>query len=434
MERSSAVPTVTELPGEHARRWIDYHHEFAAPSTYVHEFVWDVTRDAIGPVCTDVDGNVLMDFATHVAAAPLGYNNPDLLDRVSEFELVDPLKIAGHDFYAGTGGTPETASFPGPSQLMDRLVALTEHYDMDTVFLSNSGAEAVENAMKICYDYCESPKYAVTFEGAFHGRTLGTLSINRSKALYRRTFPEIPNVTEFEYSTGGVDRLARSLDGGYLNPSEVAFVILEPVQGEGGYRIPGDDFMARLQDVRTEYDIPVIVDEIQAGLGRTGKPWAIDHFAVTPDVITSAKSLRVGATISRSEIFPSERGRLSSTWGAGDVVSSLVGAVTLDVIEDHDLRENARRRGAEFVERLRDVDPTGVVDVRGLGLMIAVEFESADRRDAILDATFERGLVLLGCGEKTIRLLPPLDVTPREVELGVDLLTDGIESVARSES
>jgi 4-aminobutyrate aminotransferase len=432
MERSSAEPRVDELPGPNAQEWVEYHHRFAAPSTYVREFVWDVTEDAVGPFCTDVDGNVLMDFATHVAAAPLGYNNPHLAERLSEFDLVDPLKIAGQDFYAGAGSSPGDSAFPGPAHLMDRLTTLTDHYGMDTVFLSNSGAEAVENAMKICYDYRDSAKYAITFEGAFHGRTLGTLSLNRSKALYRREFPELAGVAEFEYSPDGVDRLARNLrsEYGFLDPAEVAFIVVEPIQGEGGYRIPSEEFMSGLEDIRSTHGIPVIADEIQSGLSRTGERWGVDHYALSPDVITSAKALRVGATVSDSDVFPSTTGRLSSTWGAGDVIASAVGALTIDVIEDRDLRGNATRRGAQFEEQLRDEDLPGVVDVRGRGLMLAVEVESAERRDAVLEEAFEEGLVLLGCGERTIRVLPPLDVREREIDIAVDRFARAIRTVA----
>ncbi len=191
MNRETAEPRVTELPGPKARERVNYHRDSAAVSTYVYEFVWDTTAPAIGPFCTDADGNVLLDFTCHVAAAPLGYNNPRVMDRLDEFDLVDPLKIAGQDFYA-TAGDPAEVSYPGPAELMSRITDIAPD-GMDTVFLSNSGAEAVENALKISYDHTGG-KYGVTFEGAFHGRTLGALSLNRSKEVYRRQFPEISSV------------------------------------------------------------------------------------------------------------------------------------------------------------------------------------------------------------------------------------------------
>ncbi|EMA13821.1 aspartate aminotransferase family protein [Haloarcula marismortui] len=434
MDRDTAEPCVDSMPGPQSSEWVEYHHETAAPSTYVYDFVWDITEDAIGPFCTDADGNVLLDFTCHVAASPLGYNNPKVLDRADEFDMVDPLKIAGQDFYISTGGSPDETSLPGPAHLMDKLTDITSQYDFDTVFLSNSGAEAVENAMKICYDNCETPKYGITFDGAFHGRTLGALSLNRSKSVYRRKFPEISGIHDVEYSEAGVERLRSKLDAdtGHIPPEEVAFLILEPIQGEGGYRVPNPEFLSAVDDLCREHDIPIIADEIQSGVGRTGEMWAVDHYDIEPDVITSAKALRVGATVSRSDIFPSETSRLSSTWGAGDILGSMRGALTLAAIEDHDLLENAAEKGTYFMDRLREISAgrSLVEDVRGLGLMTALEFDTADRRDAVMETALQHGLLTLGCGQKSLRLLPPLDVTERELELCLDILDSVFTEVA----
>jgi len=445
MDRDRVEPRVESLPGERSREHVDYHHEFAAPSTYVYEFVWDYTAPADGPFCTDLDGNVLMDFTSHVGAAPLGYNNPKILDPLSEFDLVDPLKIAGQDFYTASGAAGAGA-FPGPAALMDRLTDLTSHYDMDTVFLSNSGAEAIENAIKISYDHTHG-KYAITFEGAFHGRTLGTLSLNRSKEVYRRQFPEIstvhdvpfcddrgcdPSTCSCGFFTDERSVLRRMLDHrtGYVNPEEVAYLVMEPVQGEGGYRFPSPAFVEEIADLCDRHDLLLVADEIQSGMGRTGEFWASDHYAFDPDVITAAKGLRVGATVASDEVFPEEKSRLSSTWGAGDVIASAQGALTIDAIRDYDLLANARERGQQMLDRLRDADSSGVTDVRGKGLMLAVEFDGRERRDDVMEAAFEHGLLTLGCGHRTLRILPPLDVTEREVELGTDLLVDAIDAVA----
>jgi 4-aminobutyrate aminotransferase len=447
MDRATAEPRVETIPGDRAREWVDYHHRFAAPSTYVYEFVWDAGGEAIGPFCTDVDGNVLLDFTSHVAAAPLGYNNPTIREKLRAFDPVDPLKIAGQDFYVSGGGQPDNPDFPGPTQLMDRLVAMTDHYDMDRVFLSNSGAEAVENAIKICY--AAGGHRAITFDGAFHGRTLGALSLNRSKAVHRSGFPEIPGVvsvpypdTDEAYETrwrtdgpgGNVVADALHPERGVVDPEEVAYLILESIQGEGGYRVAHPAFARDLEALREEYDLRIVADEIQSGLGRTGELWAVDHLDLTPDVITSGKGLRVGATISRSDVFPREKSRLSSTWGAGDIVAAMQGVLTIDTIHEDDLLANVRERGAQFRTRLEDAitdgDAPGAIDVRGRGLMLAVEFDTKARRDAVLEGTFKRGLLTLGCGYKTLRLLPPLDVTEREIELGAGLLLETIDDVA----
>ena len=217
---------------------------------------------------------------------------------------------------------------------------------------------------------------------------------------------------------------------GYVNPSEVAGLIFEPIQGEGGYRFPSDAFTSEIAACAAEFDIPLIVDEVQSGVGRTGEWWASDHYPFEPDVIASAKGLRVGATISRSDVFPDEKSRLSSTWGAGDILSSAQGVLTLDAIEEYNLRENAVARGELFKDLLAEHDPDGVVDVRGKGLLLGVEFASQDLRDAVEAAAFERGLLVIGCGTKTIRLLPPLDVTEREIHLGVELFTEACAETA----
>jgi 4-aminobutyrate aminotransferase len=443
MDRATAEPTVEEVPGKRAREWADYHHQFSAPSTYVYDFVWDFTEDAEGPFCTDIDGNVLLDFTSHVASAPLGYNNPKIMEKFREFDFVDPLKIAGQDFYAAGGGPPEDPDLPSPTQLMDRLTDIASHYDMDTVFLSNSGAEAVENAIKVCY--AQGGHRAFTFDGAFHGRTLGALSLNRSKRAHRKGYPEVGGVVSVPYPSTeegyrkdwltdgpGGNVVADKLDPhqGVIDPEEVAYLILEPVQGEGGYRVPHDEFARDVAAIRERYDVNVISDEIQAGLGRTGEMWGIDHLDLEPDVITAAKGLRAGATIANEDMFLEEKGRLSSTWGAGKIADSMQGVFTLDAIHEYDLLDNAVERGRHLRELLEDGDLPNVTDVRGRGLMLAIEFDTKERREAVVEAAMKRGLLVLGCGYKTLRLLPPLDVTAREIDLGFDLLRKSIEDVA----
>ncbi len=444
MDREAVEPHVDELPGELARERVAYHGSYAAVSTYVYEFVWDVTAPAIGPFCTDADGNILMDFTGHVGAAPLGYNNPELADRMAEFELIDPVKIAGQDFYT-TAGDPLNPDFPGPAELMERLVEVSPAR-MDRVFLSNSGAEAVENGLKICYDETAGT-YGITFEGAFHGRTLGTLSLNRSKGIYRRKFPGLSGIHDVPFCrnaactastcdcgffAGGTSQLRRMLDPdtGYVSSEEVAYLIIEPIQGEGGYHVPSEAFLREVTDICNQHDILVIADEIQSGMGRTGAFWASDNGPLEPDVICAAKGVRVGATIASEDIFPEERSRLSSTWGAGALVDSMQGALTIDIIHDQDLMANATERGEQAMAALSDRDIPNVTDIRGSGLMLGVEFDSKSRRDAVQEAALKQGLLTLGCGHQTLRLLPPLDVREREIRLAVDLLSDAASTAA----
>ncbi len=449
MDRDTAEPNVDAFPGPNAREWVEFHGENAAPSEYSHEFVWDVTREADGPFVTDVDGNVLLDFTCHIGAAPLGYNNEKLTGKLREFDLVEPMKIAGQDMYFGAGPTPEDSDVPGSSHLMEKLVDVSSQYGMDTVFLSNSGAEAMENAMKITHDHRAPAKYGVAFAGSFHGRTFGTLSITKSKEVYPRHYPQIDGIETVPFcadrgcdaascdcgffaNEGSQLRNSLSPEGGHINPDEIAFLTLEPIQGVGGYRFPSDAFMEEVAAVTDEYDIPLVVDEIQSGVGRTGEIWASDHYQIEPDVISAAKALRVGATISRSEIFPSEKNRLGSTFGGGDLLGSMMGAFTLEAIEEHDLLENATERGEQAKELLRDDSPDHVVDVRGKGLMLAVEFDTPERRSAVVEESLRRGLLTLGCGKKTIRLLPPLDSSEREIELGIGIFLEAIEAAGRS--
>ncbi len=449
MDRDTAEPDVDAFPGPNAREWVDFHGENAAPSEYSHEFVWDITREADGPFVTDVDGNVLLDFTCHIGAAPLGYNNEKITSKLREFDLVEPMKIAGQDMYFGAGPTPEESSVPGSSHLMEKLVEVSSRYGMDTVFLSNSGAEAIENAMKITHDHRSPAKYGYAFAGSFHGRTLGTLSLTKSKEVYTRHYPQIDGIETVQFcddracdpdscdcgffaGEGSQLRNALAPEGGHVNPEEVAFIALEPIQGVGGYRFPSDEFMAEVGAVSDEYDIPLVVDEIQSGVGRTGEIWASDHYPIEPDVISAAKALRVGATISRSELFPSEKNRLGSTFGGGDLLGSMMGAFTLEAIEEYDLLENATTRGEQAKELLADDTPDYVEDVRGKGLMLAIEFDTHERRNAVVEASLRRGLLTLGCGTKTIRLLPPLDSSAREIELGVGIFCDAIAAVGTS--
>ncbi|QSW99628.1 aminotransferase class III-fold pyridoxal phosphate-dependent enzyme [Haloterrigena alkaliphila] len=449
MNRDTAEPDVDGFPGPNARRWIEFHGQHAAPSEYSHEFVWDITREADGPFVTDVDGNVLLDFTCHIGAAPLGYNNEKLTDKLEEFDLVEPMKIAGQDMYYGAGPSPDESAVPGSSHLMAKLTEVSSQYGMDTVFLSNSGAEAMENAMKITNDYRAPSKYGVAFSGSFHGRTLGTLSITKSKEVYTRHYPQLSGIETVPFCAdrgcdadscdcgffaGGGSQLRSMLapEGGHIDPDEITFLTLEPIQGVGGYRFPSEAFMREVAAVTDEYDIPLVVDEIQAGIGRTGEIWASDHYPIEPDVIASAKALRVGATISRSEIFPSEKNRLGSTFGAGDLLGSMMGAFTLEAIDEYDLLENATQRGEQAKELLRDNAPDYVDDVRGKGLMLAVEFDTPERRTAVVQEALKRGLLTLGCGKKTIRLLPPLDSSEREIDLGMGIFLEAIEAVGAS--
>jgi 4-aminobutyrate aminotransferase len=303
--------------------------------------------------------------------------------------------------------------------------------------------------MKICYDHKKNYGYGICFYGAFHGRTLGALSLNRSKKIQRDWFPQIPNIADFPYCTcrnhpcncgwvvcctgkeGLRSRLDYYLDPdiGLVDPGEVAFIILEPIQGEGGYNVPSIEFMKEVGRLAKKYSIPLISDEVQAGLGRTGKWWAIEHFGIRPDIITVAKPLRVGATLGKTELFPQQEYRISSTWGEGNALSSAIGYTIIEVIEQENLLDNASRRGNYFLGQLRGLQKkySFISDVRGIGLMDAIEIDSRERRDGIVRRAFNRGLLLLGCGYKVIRFLPPLDVRQKEIDVALEILEQALK-------
>jgi 4-aminobutyrate aminotransferase len=446
MEREKCTPLINVMPpGPNARKWVQFHKKYAAHSTYFYDFIWDRSKPAIGPFCTDVDGNIIMDFVSHVASSPMGYNHPSLVEVSRKIAGIDPDRYAGTDFIGAYGEDPEKSSLPTPSHLHHKLVEISQQFGFDTAFLSNSGAEAVENAIKICYDYRRNFGYGFCFYGAFHGRTLGALSLNRSKKVHRDWYPEIPKVFTLPFCRcqhqcdcgwkiysirrkGVISRLGQILDPdiGLIDPDEVAYIIIEPILGEGGYDIANPEFIREVADIAQRNGIPLIADEIQSGLGRTGKWWAVEHFGVSPDIIASAKALRVGATIGKSTFFPREERRISSTWGEGNAISSAVGYQIIQTIQEEGLLKNAEEMGNYFLTGLRQLESRFSVihDVRGLGLMDAISVETDGLRNRVIQKAFQKGLLLASCGFESIRFLPPLDVTQREIDIALNILED----------
>ena len=223
-----------------------------------------------------------------------------------------------------------------------------------------------------------------------------------------------------------MSKLAQVLDPeiGIIDPEEVAFIIVEPILGEGGYDLPREGFLQEVARVARQHQIPLICDEIQTGLGRTGRWWACEHFGIVPDIITSAKALRVGATLGRRELFPREPLRISSTWGEGNAISSAVGYRTIEIIQRDGLLENARLMGEYFLQGLRELQSRHafMFQPRGLGLMLAFSVEREEWRNQILRKAFQSGLLLIGGGFESVRILPPLDVRRREIDLALEIL------------
>lgn len=444
MDRDSVEPKVKKIPGSNAKRWVSYHMKYAAVSTYNPYFVWDRKAPAIGPFCTDVDDNIIMDFCSHVGSAPLGYNNPALTAMARELAGIDPDRYAGADFISGYGHKPDL-SLPTPSHMHHKLMEITRQFRFDHAFLVSTGAEAVENAIKLCYQARKNNGYGICFDGAFHGRTLGALSLNRSKWQHRMFYPQIPKTISLPYplvkdknknnwycvSKKGeqTNVMAELLDKecGIIKGEEVAYIIIEPIQGEGGYNVPTPDAFREVYDIAQQHDIPIISDEIQAGMGRTGKWWACENFGVKPDMLCTGKALRIAAAVGKKDLFPKEEGRISSTWAEGNAIATAVGYKTIEIIQKERLLDNATRTGKILREKLEEIQqkhPQHITDVRGIGLMDAFEISDQKKRAKVLYECLRRGLLLAPCGYKTIRVLPPLDVKEREIEMCTNIIAD----------
>jgi 4-aminobutyrate aminotransferase len=303
------------------------------------------------------------------------------------------------------------------------------------VFLSNSGAEAVEGALKLVRHATGRP-YVIGFQGAFHGRSYGALSLTASKAKYHQGFgPLLPGVLHVPFGTDATFDALDVIFEQQVPPSEVAAIFVEPIQGEGGYRVPAAGWLARLREVCDRHGILLVADEVQSGMGRTGKMWAIQHAGIEPDVLISAKGiasgLPLGAFIAREEVMLSwPMGAHGSTYG-GSPIPCAAGIATLEVIAGEGLMANAETVGSFLLSglaELRSRFPEQVTDVRGVGLMIGVEFGSDALADAVQEAAFRRGLLVLECGARTIRMSPPLVVTVEQAEVALRVFAEAIDA------
>jgi 4-aminobutyrate aminotransferase len=322
---------------------------------------------------------------------------------------------------------------------MERLAALVPGKGNKRVLLTNSGAEAVEASLKLSRHHSKR-KWIVGFFGAFHGRTMGALSLTCSKARQREHFgPLVPMVTHVPY--GNVDAIESQLFRYKMDPSEVAAVVVEALQGEGGYVVPEPDFLPKLRALCDKHGILLVCDEIQSGAGRTGKWFAFEHFGIVPDIVLMAKGLAsgmpLGAVIAREEIMDWPPGAQGSTFG-GNPVACAAALATLDVVESGGMA-NAAEQGERLRAKLSDIAQKrkAIADVRGLGLMCGVDVvkprtgkADVDLRMRILKESFERGLLLLGCGETSIRFCPPLTINQAQLETGLKIFDEAIATVA----
>lgn len=412
---AKTIKIVAEPPGPRAARVIESMKKSCYDSTFTYPLVIDTGK---GCAIRDVDGNSFLDFTSNIGACPLGYSHPDIMEVLAAFSKNGAHKIAGQDFYC-----KEHADIA-----RDFLSTLPPAEGFKA-FFTNSGAEAVENAIKIAYrrGFAQGKPIlpGVSCTGAFHGRTLGALSFTFSKPVQKAGFPELA-VLRVKFCTSDGDPEVDAAER-VLAENRVAFVLSEVIQGEGGYNVASQKFIKNLRRATEAHGVPLILDEVQSGMGRTGRWWAFEHYGVVPDIMSAAKALQVGATAFRGELDPGQQGVLSSTWGGGGRIDMAVGSATINAIKRDRLLENAETMGGRLKKGLQELvgrKNGGVIDVRGIGLMVGIEFADKEGRDAALAGLFRKGLLLLPAGQKAMRAIPPLVISKEEVDEGIEVMSD----------
>ena len=423
----------TALPGPHAKRVLAGDERYISPS-YTRSYPL-VAKQGRGIVVTDVDGNEFFDFSSGIAVTSTGHCHPAVVEAIQK-QAAELIHMSGTDFY-----------YESLVTLAERLSKIAPMPGPHRVYYGNSGAEAIECALKLAR-YHTGRQHIIAFYGAFHGRTMGALSLTASKPQQRRRFaPLMPGVTHVPfpdvYRRGEQDALAcarfieEKLFKTTVPPEEVAAIFVEPVQGEGGYVPAPAPFLKELRRIADRHGILLVADEVQSGVGRTGKWWAIEHAGVHPDMVAIAKGIAsgmpLGITLTRAEIMNWVPGSHASTFG-GNPVSIASALATLDVIEREDLVANSERVGKHLLKRMADWPEKHrwVGEVRGRGLMVGLELVSDKQtkqpapaeRDRVVELAFERGVLFLGSGPSTIRIAPPLITTQDQADVAVDVLDE----------
>jgi 4-aminobutyrate aminotransferase len=435
----------TALPGPNAKRVLEGDEKFVSPS-YTRSYPM-VAKQGRGIVVTDVDGNEFFDFSAGIAVTSTGHCHPHVVAAIQK-QAAELIHMSGTDFY-----------YENMVTLAERLSKIAPMPGAHKIYYGNSGTEAIECAFKLAR-YHTKRQNVIAFYGAFHGRTMGALSLTASKPQQKRRFaPLVPGVTHIRYpdvyrDAGSQDPEAFALGCARfiedklfrtnLPPEEVAAIFVEPIQGEGGYVIAPTVFMQELRRICDRHGIMLVVDEVQSGVGRTGKWWAVEHTGVQPDMVCVAKGIAsgmpLGVTITKAEIMDWVPGSHASTFG-GNPVCIAAALATLDVIEREDLLRNAAEVGTHMLHRMADWPGKHrlVGDVRGRGLMIGVEIVkdkktkeyAAAERDRVIQLAFEHGILFLGCGPSTIRIAPPLIVNKDEADIAMDALEEAISTVGK---
>jgi len=456
----------TPLPGPKAAELIARDAKAMSPSfTRSYPFVMERGQ---GCWVTDVDGNRFLDFTAGIAVVTTGHSHPKVVAAIKE-QAERFIHMSGTDFYY----QPEI-------ELAERLENKILPGTPAKVFFTNSGAEAIEGAMKLARYTTNRQSYIafigafhgrtfgalsltaiegsiklarlaghrvggegkcrlVALDGSYHGRTFGALSLTASKASQRRRFaPLLSQVFHAPFPTAArnvttdqtVERI-EELFATVAPPESVAAVFVEPIQGEGGYLVPPDDFLPRLRELTAKHGILLVADEVQSGMGRTGHLLAVEHWGVEPDIVCLAKGiasgLPLGAFIARAEQMSWPPGSHGSTFG-GNPIACAAGLVTMDLLEAG-LMDNAARVGAQLQDGLREIASShrSVTDVRGIGLMLALELKTSEHAAKLVQAAFERGLLLLTAGTRAVRISPPLVLNPDEAATGLEIIASALD-------
>ncbi len=403
----------TPLPGPKSERCIETFRRLNGAYGLEYPFVHSPAGE--GCYFQDIDGNTFLDFASQIASNPLGYNHSDIVEALHQYQGRDPLKFAGQDFLV-----KEHVDF------LEALLSITPK-ELNAAFVINSGAEAVENAVKVALFRRPTAKFVVSFTSAFHGRTLGALSLTNRSRVHKQHLLSIPT-KRLPFSEHAIDELERIIRQ-EAHPEDIGCVILEHVQGEGGYNVAPRSMVRLVRKFCATHEIPYIADEVQSGVGRTGEWWAFQHYGIIPDIMSCAKALKVAATVANKKTFPAASGAISSTWGGGQIIDLVTGVTTIHVMKRDRLVHRAERMGAYLGKRLRELP---VLNERGLGLMRAVDLPTVKTRNDVVISALKRGLVLLKCGEKGIRFIPPLIVGKEEIDEAMTLFGIAVKECGKA--
>jgi len=414
---------ITEIPGPKAREHVKFDEEWTSPS--LPRAYPIVPVRGRGMAIEDIDGNLFLDFAAGIAVNSTGHAHPRVIGAIKE-QASELIHYSASDFY-----------LPVYAEAAREIARIAPIRGKLRTYLGNSGTEMVEAAIKLAR-HATGRQYIVGFLGGFHGRTYGSVSLTASKAKYHAGFgPLLPGIYHAPF--GKVSDLAwfdEVLFNHLVPANEVAAVIVEPIQGEGGYLVPEDGFLEGLRELCTKHGILLVADEIQSGAGRTGKMWAVEHWNVEPDILLVAKGIAsgmpLGALVARAEILESWGiGAHGSTYG-GNPVACAAALATIELLEGG-LTDNAAVRGEELLAGLRPLlqrYPRSVLDVRGKGLMVGVEFADPKLAEEVQWACFTSGLLVLECGKQTVRLCPPLIATADDIQTAIGIFGEAVEAVA----